>query len=162
MQIADKVRQALERYAEGGSLAEHLDDLNMKRGAFYEYLRRNHDVKAAYHEIQEARADMMVDETYALDCADPKAARVKAEIRLKIAALYDRRRFGERVQLDVQHVDLTGALQDAQTRALRPMRDLGMVGDAQVIDESRTLRALRTDNKPALPAETDAGDIFGD
>jgi hypothetical protein len=158
MNLADQVRHALEQYAEGGTIGEHLDQLNMRRGDFYAYLRANPAIKNAYHDIQAARADMMVDETYGLDCADPRSARVKAEIRLKIAALYDRPRFGDRVALDVQTVDLTGALAEARTRTLRPPCDLVNVSDAQVIEETARPQLLHAGVKPATPVN----DIFAD
>lgn len=160
MQIDLIVRNVLELYAEGGTVKEHLNTHNIKHGHFYAYLRANPEVKSTYHDIQESRADMMVDETYGLDCSDPRAARVKADIRLKIAALYDRRRFGDRIDLNVTgQVDITGALTEAQTRSLRPMRDLANVSDAQVNESTLTLSSRRTDSGTV---SRDADDIFAD
>lgn len=133
------IRQIIETYAEGGTIAAAIDaHPHLKRGDFYLALRRNPDLKRLYHEVQTARADMMVDEAYQLstdNSKNPQLARVQAEIRLKIAAFFDRPRFGDNLALQVeQTVSVAGALQAARARSLRPPTDRSAIKDAQVTD----------------------------
>ncbi len=104
--------------------------------AFYRALRENPDLKQAYHDVQAGRADMMYDEAYAISTdanLDPRHARVASDIRMKMAAAFDRQRFGERIDMTLSgHVDLTAALLEARNRAsLQPPRDLEVIPDAE-------------------------------
>lgn len=133
--MRDKVLAAIAMYAEGGSIGQHLDAIGLSRADFYSFKRKNPELHTLYLEVQEARADMMVDEAYVLGTdkeLNPQVARVQAEIRLKIAAAFDRRRFGERVALETEvKVSLTQALEDARARALRPPCDPANIIDAE-------------------------------
>lgn len=146
--MRDKVLAAIAMYAEGGSIGQHLDSLNMRRGDFYAFKRKNPDIHSLYLEVQEARADMMVDEAYLLGTdkeLNPQVARVQAEIRLKIAAAFDRRRFGDRVAVDTEvKVSLLEAITMARTRALRPPCD-----PANIIDVEYTAIPMASASDPS-------------
>jgi hypothetical protein len=148
-QLVEKVIKALEMYAEGGTKKAHLDALNMRHGDFYAVLRAHPELDQIYKDIQRDRADMMVDESYQLgtdEMPDPRVARVRAEIRMKIAGMYDRKRFGEKVDLTIENrVDLRAVIAGVEARAL-PWRDLSPVVDAQV-------EAISTHSLPP-PADT--------
>lgn len=145
--MRDKVLAAIALYAEGGSIGQHLDTIGLSRADFYGHKRKNPELQALYLEVQEARADMMVDEAYLLGTdkdLNPQVARVQAEIRLKIAAAFDRRRFGERVQLDTEiKVSLTQAIEEGRRRALRPPCDPATILDAEytMITDASTPKA---------------------
>lgn len=174
MDIAAKVQKVLALYADGGTQKEHLDTVGLSPGEYYAYIRANPAADQILEEIEKARARMMVDESYQIandvlavqvegqppiSRPDQKAARVSADIRLKIAAMYDRKRFGDRLAVDLQTVDITGALSEAKTRTLRPLSDLTNVADAQVIEYTQRAALPHTDAKPATPP---AHDIFAE
>lgn len=131
----NKVLSAFKQYAEGGTLRDALAAQGMASGDFYKTLRVEPELKGLYHEIQEGRADMAYDEMYSLastDMENPHAARVKSQILERIAAAYDRKRFGEK--LDVSHEagpSLTAAIEAARLRSLQPPCDLGATVDAE-------------------------------
>jgi len=159
------VLKLLEKYAEGGSFNVHRSELNISGKGFYAALAQWPELEILYRDIQKLRADGMLHEVYdiALDsAADPKRARVQSDIRMKIAGLYDRARYGERLALDVQHtVDLTGALADARGR-LRLRRDLENVEDAQLIESPRLMDERATDKLSVSTVVIPKLDIFED
>lgn len=133
--MREKFELVLARYAEGGTLLSALKAAQFRHADFYKFLADNPSDKARYYTVQESRADMMVDEAYEIstdDTKDHRRARVQAEIRLKIAATYDRARFGERVDVNVRgQVDMVAALAEAKARVLRPPRDPAQIIDAE-------------------------------
>jgi hypothetical protein len=172
MNVAEKVQKVLALYADGGTQKEHLETVGLAPSVFYAYLRANSPADQILEEIERSRARMMVDESYAIALdsvklsaegdvigkVDHRAARVSADIRLKIAAMYDRKRFGDRLAVDVQTVDITGALVEAKTRTLRPPCDLTNVEDAQVIEHTARAALPSAGVAPVLPLH----DIFAD
>ena len=138
--MRDLVLKVFETYSEGGSINAAIDAFNMKHSDFYRIKRENPDLQALYLEIQKARADMMYDEAYGISedvmnpelKTDPRNARVAADIRMKIAAAFDRDRFGDNVKVNIAGtIDLTGALIEAKQRASLPGRNLDTITDAE-------------------------------
>jgi hypothetical protein len=129
--------------------------VGMDFNVFYKTLRQEPDLKALYHEIQEARADMMVDECYKLGTdkeADPKRARVSAEILLKIAGKYDAKRFGEKMNIELGGtVSIQEALSEAAARVLPPQRDLKEITDAEYTEITTASLPATTDRQSGAP-----------
>jgi peptide deformylase len=140
--MRDKVLKMFETYAEGGSLGLALDKIGLSRMAFYKAMRDDPSLKSLYYDIQASRADMMYDESYKIsedvltvEGTDPRSARVAADIRMRIAAAFDRDRFGDNVKVThAGQVDISGALLEARNRSLRPARDLPTISDAQYVE----------------------------
>lgn len=128
-----KVKRVFELYAEGGAVAPIILSLGMEFKHFYQVLRENPSMQQEYYEIQRARADMMTDEVY-LDSVDAvqkdaKLLRVRADLKLRVAGFYDRKRFGDKVQVEIDTgPDLTAALLAARQRTALPMRDPANTG----------------------------------
>lgn len=168
--MRDKVLRVFEMYAEGGTVGAAMDAVGISRRDFYRTMRQDPELKAIYYEIQEGRADMMYDEAYEIgtsEAVNPQRARVQSEIRMKIAAAFDRKRFGEKVQLDVQgNVSVIGALEAARQRALPPPRDLGNVIEGQAIELPSLPEPQPTDKasgaRPVVPPAEDPAGIFDD
>jgi hypothetical protein len=172
--MRDKVLEVFKIYAEGGSINAALDTLGMKRGDFFRVKRESPDLQALYLEIQKARADMMYDEAYEISAdvlepevtviqdgdktviskpADPRAARVAADIRMKIAAAFDRDRFGDNVKVNIAGtIDLTGALSEARARTLLPGRNLGNAIDVEFEQIPSVQRVGATDKQSGAPS----------
>lgn len=142
---------AIALYAEGGSIGNHLDTIGLSRADFYSHKRKNPDLHTLYLEVQEARADMMVDEAYVIGTdreLNPQVARVQAEIRLKIAAAFDRRRFGERLALETEvKVSLTDAIEAGKARMLPPPCDPANVIDTTYTDVPSTCDVHASDKQ---------------
>ena len=162
--MRDKVLKIFEINAEGGSVAPAIDSTGLKRGLFYKFLRENPDLQQLYYEIQRSKADAIVDEAYQIsmnDKADPRLARVQAEIRLKIAATYDRQRFGDKIA--VEHdagPNLMEALEAAKSRALLPPRDPGKVTDAEYTEIPAPKAAEPSDKQSEVsPDKAEPGDV---
>lgn len=161
--MRDKVLAVLAVYAEGGTMKIARGD--MRGRDFYKTLRDNPDIDDLYREIQRNRADMMVDEAYSLSddaSLNPQAARERSAIRLKIAGLYDRKRYGEKVALEIDAgPNLVEAIEAAKRRVLPPPRDLSQTIDAEytALEPSNTQGATDTQSDEPAPA-AQAPDIF--
>lgn len=136
--MRDKVIRAIEIYAEGGTMDAARKAVSINGLNFYRVLRENLEIKELYYEVQKARADMMYDEAYQISTDGsliPHAARVMAEIRMKIGQAYDRKRFGDKVAVEIDAgPNLQLALEAAKSRALLPTRDLVPITDAQYVE----------------------------
>jgi hypothetical protein len=161
--IRDKILNALTQFAEGMTIRRAIGEQKISNLQFYQGLEAHPDLKVLYHQIQEYRADAMVDEAYELSTDEnitPQQARERSQIRLKIAGLYDRKRFGERVDLSVSgQVDITAALLEARNRTGRPGSDL----IAAPIDQAIEVQALpvsdATDKQTVAPAKEAANEL---
>lgn len=163
--MRDKVLAVLAIYAEGGTMRAARGNGITGRD-FYKTLRDNPDVDDLYREIQRNRADMMVDEAYALSDDDellPQAARERSAIRLKIAGLYDRKRYGEKIGIELDAgPNLVEAIEAAKRRVLPPPRDLSQTIDAEYTALEPPNAQGATDKQSDEPAPAaQAPDIFG-
>lgn len=147
--MRNKVLRAFELYSEGGSIGKHLDTVGLSRRDFYRTKRNDHELSAIYLEIQEARADMMVDEAYELGSdtsLDPRAMRAMVEVRVKIAGMFDRKRFGDKIAVEHEiRPNLVAAIESGRSRAALPSRDLHPIIDVQAIDITPMLASSATD-----------------
>lgn len=160
--MRDKVLRAIQTYAEGGTIADAIDAQKMRRLAFYQTKDAHRDLTELYDQVQRFRADMMYDEAYRISTdtsLSPSAAREMAAIRMKIGQAYDRKRFGDRIDVNatVATLDLTAA----RARSALPPRDLASVAIAQVIDIPYQLTSATTD-KQSDEAADEPDDIFAD
>lgn len=134
----DKVLQAFELYFEGGTIKRAIAAVKMSHATFYQTLVDNPDLLAKYREIQQSRADMMVDEVYAIgegEIGDPRAAQVAITARTTVAGFYDRRRFGQKVALEIETgPNLLAALTERQRELLRPAQPKAIDVDATPVD----------------------------
>jgi len=153
--MRDKVLAAIETYAAGGTILKALAQHGVDKDRFYAMLRKDAELFEAYQATWRARSFVMLDEAYEIgsdDERDPKAARVMSEIRLKVAALANPDRFGDRV--NVQHEvkpSLAGAIEAGKARALQPPRDLAPVIDAEYTMISDASPAHTPDKQSANP-----------
>lgn len=163
--LRNKVLAFFARYAEGGTAREAREQCGLTGTDFYKALRQDAELETLYREIQRNRADMMVDEAYALSTDTdilPQAARERSAIRVKIAGLYDRKRYGDKIQLEVDTgPSLTAAIQAAKQRALQPPCDLAQVTDAEYRTISPLIEHDATD-KQSVPAVSPPPNPFDD
>lgn len=147
--MREKLLEVLKIYREGGTRRNAQKVAGMGTHDFYDTLRANPDLEELYYTIQKDKADDLVDEALEVsmdDVAEPKRARVQIDGKMKIAAVYDRKRFGQQVDLTLdQRISIAAPLAAAKAR-LRPLRDLGRATDAEVIEIPR-LSDQRTSDK---------------
>lgn len=102
-------------------LQDALRKYDIKTSSFFNYLAKHPEAKLLYdtHTTNLARK-------LALDCvdiadtdADPVRARVRIQARQWLAAKYAPKEYGERLDVNVQTVDLTDALREARERRER-------------------------------------------
>lgn len=120
----ERIFKALDDYVEHGGLEERLKAQGVKWSEFYRLRRTEGRVALRYDEVRQDIASRvmhkredMADNILIDPTLDAKRVRVSADILLGQASKYDPERFGERIQHDVQTVDLTGAIADARQRA---------------------------------------------
>lgn len=151
--MRDTILSIIKQYDEGGTLQAARDAHGITGTQWKVAMRDNPDLYALYIEAQKFRADMHYDEAYKISTdatIHPSQARVQAEIRMKIAAAFDRARFGDNLKLEVdQTVSVSDALTAARQRALRPRRDLENVIDVQPADNPQ-LNAQGTTDKQSV------------
>lgn len=150
-------------------MAEIRTALNLKGRDFYQLLREEPALKERYYSIQQDRADMMFDEAYQIGTdndKDPRIARVQADIRMKIGAAYDRKRFGEKIGVELDAgPNLVEALQAARKRIALPLCDPAPTLEAEysVIPDESVERAtdIQSDEPTSEPLDEATDDPFG-
>lgn len=102
-------------------LQDALAKYDIKTSSFFNYLAKHPEAKLLYDTHTQNLARKL-----ALDCvaiadndADPVRARVRIQARQWLAAKYAPKEYGERIDVNVQTVDLTDALREARERRER-------------------------------------------
>lgn len=159
--MRDRIKRIFATYQEGGTIANAIRAEGMKNADYYRALREHTDLDIEYREIQKARADMMVDEAYDISTDStrgPQIARVQVDARIKIAGLYDRRRFGDKVQVELEAgPNITEAI-EAGRRRLRPSCDPAQIIDVEIEEVPQLTEQRATDKQSAVPQAKDASD----
>lgn len=116
----------LDHIQEGGIGSRFIktDPRNIDYGDFIGWVKRDTERKNRFEEAQEIGADILVDEarTRALgedSLEDVARSQLATNTLLKIAAFYNRKRYGDKVQVDssVTTIDMTQAMQHAEQLA---------------------------------------------
>lgn len=167
--MRDRVLAAIATYQEGGTVQAALKHHRISWAQFYKCLKENSDVETEYRKVQTNRADMYVDslEDVPTEVEDVRRARVKLDALMAKAKFYDRARFGDKVDVNVNGtVSISGALEAAKSRALPPPRNLGKVIEGQCIELNSIPQGGAPDKvsgaRPVEPASSDPAGIFDD
>lgn len=132
-----KAREAINKVLEGAAIARAVVDVGLSLAAFHEAMAGERELAASYARAQEIRADVLVDEALAAADSedDPAKVRNRVDIRKWAAAKFNQRKFGERIDVNVQQsISIDVALGEAKQRLLRPVCDQLTVSDANTID----------------------------
>lgn len=102
-------------------LEEALRKYDIKTSSFFNYLAKHPEAKLLYdvHTQNLARKLALECITIADGDVDPVRARVRIQARQWLAAKYAPKEYGERLDVNVQTVDLTDALREARERRER-------------------------------------------
>ena len=159
-----KVRRAIELVLDGLPLTKALIEVDLSMISFHEVLAGERELAANYARARELRADVLVEE--AIDAADNDTdaarARNKMTIRQWAASKWNSKRYGERIDLNIQQsISINDALSEARLRILRPVSDQQHIEDAQVIDMPR-IQASEPADKESVSAPAAPADPFPD
>jgi hypothetical protein len=161
--LRNKVLAFFAAYAEGGSSRVARTAARINGEEFYRALQKHPDLNEQYERIQRQRADMMVDEAYEIsmdDALSPQAARERATIRINIAKLYDRKRFGDKVDINVSGaIDVNAAIDAAHARIATLPCDLTLLPDGTYGALPSVLPSSATDTS-SVSAAPDGVDPF--
>lgn len=164
-----QIQAVFARYFAAGSLKDALKQERVNVSDFYDWLASNPSDETRYRDIQKARADILVSEAIDLGAGEftnevqISAARLRTQLRIKIAGFYDRRRYGEKVTHEIEAgPDLLAALDAARARAL-PNRDLAQTIDAEFVAITAQDAQVTTDETSVFEdAAIETPDVFGD
>lgn len=151
--MRDKVLAVIEAYAAGGTVSAALASVGIDKKPFYKLIRKDPEILALYEACNKVRAHVMLDEAYELGSdkeLDPRSVRVMAEIRMKLAALQNPDRFGDRV--NVQHdvkPSIISAIEAGKQRALRPPSNLADIIDTTCTEIPTACAAQAADKQSA-------------
>lgn len=98
-----------------------LEKYSIKTYSFFNYLAKHPEAKILYDtHTQNIARKMALDSVHIADTdLDPVRARVRIQARQWLAAKYAPKEYGERLDVNVQTVDLTDALREARERRER-------------------------------------------
>lgn len=154
--------QILELHANGVSIKD-ICDTNLWAPLYPSTVMRwaenRPDFALALGRARKMCADALAEQTLAMleKERDPQRARVAIQARQWLAGKLDSARFGDKVQLDVEHkVSLVDAIGAARSRVL-PVCDQHVDHDDQVVDAQYTIVDASRDNKSS---DEDLPDFF--
>lgn len=121
---------------------------------FFSYLRSNEAYSKKYQTIMQDKADFLAEEMmHIVDTdPDPVRARNRANVRQWYASKLQPIKYGDRMNVAVDRVDLSGALQEARSRVLHPCFT-PTLPSVQVIDMPSEKRSYATNNQPVVSLE---------
>lgn len=134
--------------------------------AFLAWCDNYPDIKSLYDKAKILFYDALVDDAIRIaDTAlDSSRARNQIVIRQWVASKGIPMKYGDRVQVDVEHkISLTNALENAKNRLLIPDRDAINVTPLETAAKTDTYKKLACDSESVAPDASDEWDqFFGD
>lgn len=162
-ETVQKVHNAIELIGQGKLIKQACAEVNISITAFREAVLSVRELASDYARAQEFRADMWADEIIEISdtAEDQMKARNQIDARRWLASKHNQRRYGDRVELNVQQsISISDALTEARARLLRPVSDQPPVIDAQVVDIPRLNGPEPTDTVSDSAPEPLVPDIF--
>ena len=120
----ERIFKALDDYVEHGGLKAQLKSNGVSWAEFFAMRRSEGRIAMRYDEVQRDVAERSMAEIQDIavevlsdQSLDPRRVRVSADLLERQATKLHPERYGDRIQHDIQTVDLTGAIADARQRA---------------------------------------------
>lgn len=135
----DQIDQVIQRVSTGVLMKPAAESLGINYLKLWRIVQSDPELSAAMLRAREAGAEALVAQ--AMDIADsaenPHAVRNRINIRQWTAAKHSPRTYGDKLDLNVSgHVDLVAAMDAANGRIVRPVRDQPDAIDAEIVDKS--------------------------
>ena len=153
----EKIHRVIDRVTLGAALKDACADETLALTTFRDALSSVREVATLYARAKEIRAVVLTEEGMQIvddEGLDPNSRRIRWEARRWFASKLDPKTYGDRIDMHVDgQVSVLGAISDT---AVRSMRDLAPVMDAQVVDPPSLGVAITSDSisesvRPALP-----------
>lgn len=126
------VEAALDKAAEGATVREIADALGCSMRNYHRYLESSASFAQAIRQARTNGFNLYADETKTLikdsPFADIDELRLEFDIRKWYLSKMHSSVFGDRLAVSIEHVDVSGALQDARSRVpklINPPAELG-------------------------------------
>lgn len=136
------VQLVIDEIYRGRSFTQVSKAFGVDRAEFFRLLNANSELKQEYAYACEARSEVYIDEAPEIADGelDPARARVRIEARKLYAATMHPKKFGNKVDVNVNHsLDVAGILAEARQRVGLPGRDTPKSVKGQVIDTAKQL-----------------------
>lgn len=154
--IAQAQRAIALMLSDQKSLKAACREIGLGLDLFNSVLSSQRELSLSYVRAQEILAEVLAAEVVHIADTeqDPQKARNMIDARKWTAKVYNQKKFGERIDLNVtQTLDIAGTLMEARQRMVRPLCDQQDVTDAQVLDLPSVALTQAADNQ--------SPDIFG-
>ena len=133
-----KAKEVINHFSEGILLKEALEKVGISATSFARALNTYKDLWLAYECAKEILSDVMASESLAISDnqeEDPNSRRVKIDIRKWIASKWNRKVYGDKVEMEVTgSVDLNVAIKEARARALTAGRVIENAAEPELLD----------------------------
>ena len=149
----NKISQVIGLILDGLSLRDALKKVGVKPFDFAETMRQDKAHAMAYARAVEIKADLMANEIVALADGDNDPAKVRNQMQARqwLASKLYAKRYGERIDLNVQQtIDVSSTLAEARARLL-PIRDQSNIVDAEIKIPPTVTGKGETDKQSAAP-----------
>jgi len=146
----------------GATLKDACAQTGITHQSFYKIISSERELAASYARATELRADIWAEETVVIADTDPDSARARNRIMARQwgAEKTHSKKYGARVDLNInQSISIDGALTEARQR-LRPMRDQQDVTDVEIIAPQALAAPRPTDTQSVAEPEQGEPDIF--
>ena len=150
---SQKIDKVIETILDGATLGEALKKEGLKPKVFADILREDKAKALAYARSIEIKADLMASEIVSLADGDNDPAKVRNQIlaRQWLSSKLYAKRYGERIDLNVQQtIDVSSTLAEARARLL-PIRDQSNIVDAEIKIPPTVTGKGETDKQSAAP-----------
>lgn len=142
------IHRVIDDLYQGKSLKQSLCDNSIKSREFFEIVLTDPKLSSLYTHAQESRSEIFADEI--IDIADNEDDQLRARNRIDARKWYASKvkpsKFGDRLDVNVLHVDINAALNEAKRRTL-PVSDQQNVEDAQLIEKKLIPSLNHTDSE---------------
>ncbi len=146
--------ELLDRIAAGGSIGKTLTEFGiLKQASWYLWLDQSPIRSRAYGRAQAAKAEALADAIIPIadEDGDPQRARNRISARQWLASKYMPKKFGDKLDVSVEHVDLGGTLIEARKRSvLLPASDQAQISPPQDVDYTDVTPQSATDTESAV------------
>jgi hypothetical protein len=148
-----QAKQVLDKLFEGSTLKHILAEMGITSSAFHGKLNEDPSLASLYTRAQLARTENLVEEIVHISDTepDPNRARVRTDARKWYASKINAKKYGDRVDLNVNAmVDIGAALAAARARSLPP-RDLKTITQPEPIEVTHVELNNAVGSQPIAP-----------
>lgn len=162
----ERVEGVIQNLLDGKTLRKAIDGYFTDAKVFFDAIAGERELSLRYARALEFRGDLLVDEALEISDGDGDPAKVRNQVAIRqwLATKQASKRYGERIDLNVQQ---SISINDARAEALQRTRILRPVSDQQEIEDARSPSVVlplsldsQSNSAPAAPPVPPEADIF--